>query len=76
MVVIIKMTKRCVMCKKHLGMLEFFCQGCKLTFCIHCRLPEDHLCNNIELVKKEALDKLIHKLYDGATKDKKIDLIN
>lgn len=39
------MTKnKCFNCKKKTGMLHFDCK-CQNTFCLKCKLPEEHNCN-------------------------------
>lgn len=34
---------KCSSCKKRVGVLVFSC-ACEKTFCVACRLPEDHAC--------------------------------
>jgi predicted nucleic acid binding AN1-type Zn finger protein len=34
---------KCSSCKKRVGVLVFSC-ACEKTFCVVCRLPEDHAC--------------------------------
>jgi predicted nucleic acid binding AN1-type Zn finger protein len=34
---------KCAMCKKKLSAVTFTC-ACEKTFCVTCRLPEDHAC--------------------------------
>ena len=34
---------KCSKCKKRLSVITFGCT-CEKTFCVNCRLPEDHAC--------------------------------
>lgn len=34
---------RCSKCKKKLSVVTFGC-SCEKTFCVNCRLPEEHAC--------------------------------
>jgi AN1-type zinc finger protein 5/6 len=38
------MKKKCFNCKKKIKMINYECR-CKNTFCIKCRLPENHNCS-------------------------------
>ena len=46
---------RCFKCKRKLGLVNFPCK-CTNTYCIKCRLPENHNCQYDH--KKELLEKL------------------
>lgn len=47
------MSTRCFSCRSKIGLLEFVCNFCKQKFCTHHRLPEDHICPNLEAAKNK-----------------------
>ena len=53
---------RCFSCQSKIGLLEFICIFCKQKFCTHHRLPEDHICPNLESAKNKQ-KKLMRKNY-------------
>ena len=48
---------KCTRCKKRLSVLVFSC-ACEKTFCVSCRLPEDHACP-VEVKKEVILPKVV-----------------
>lgn len=60
---------KCPKCNKNITIMNFLCKGCNTCFCIKCRLPEDHTCNQIDESKKKYTISLSNKLYNETTKD-------
>jgi predicted nucleic acid binding AN1-type Zn finger protein len=57
------------MCHKNIGLFTYDCHYCNKDFCIHCRLPEDHDCNAIQVMKEKEHNLLSEDLKKKATKD-------
>ena len=52
-----KKKKRCVVCNKKLGLMEYSCR-CGQLFCIKHQLPEEHNCTfDYQKMGKDLLDK-------------------
>ena len=60
---------KCNNCHKNIGAFDYNCHSCNKSFCIRCRLPEEHVCPNINNMKKEQHDKLAELLKNSATHD-------
>ena len=50
---------RCAECNKKLGLVDFKCK-CSNTYCMKCKMPEDHKCSFD--YKKESKEILTNKL--------------
>jgi predicted nucleic acid binding AN1-type Zn finger protein len=68
--------KRCnfTNCKNKLSFSLYdtlFCKYCSKHFCFIHRLPEDHICSNLQLIKikhkKESNDKLLAEAIKNST---------
>lgn len=66
------MKNRCVLCNTTLGLMIFECTFCTCKFCVHHRLPEDHNCTNIEIVKNKYKEINKIKLEKEAFKENKL----
>ena len=62
------MTK-CEKCHKNIGAYTYSCHGCEKSFCVRCRIPEDHLCASLDRIKQEAKQQLSKVLNESAIKD-------
>jgi predicted nucleic acid binding AN1-type Zn finger protein len=54
----------CYKCNKSILLLHFTCYGCQNQFCVKCRLPEDHICTHLDIIKNKASASLSNKLYN------------
>lgn len=57
---------KCECCKKKCPLSDVFkCKWCEKEFCLYCRLPEEHRCENIDQlkeVKKQLLGEQLVKV--------------
>lgn len=58
----IKIKKKCLNCKKKIGLLGFECKYCNKEFCSSCRYIIVHNCKGLENCKKEKISELKDKL--------------
>jgi len=65
--------KRCtsVDCKQKVALVGH-CNHCGSDYCLKHRLPEDHLCAQMEAVKKSAFDANASKLMSERTVERKV----
>lgn len=66
------MSDRCVVCRARLGLIIFNCAFCKCKFCAHHRLPEDHECTHISVVRSKYKEMNKQKLEANSCKEIKI----
>uniref|UniRef100_A0A6C0F5Z3 B box-type domain-containing protein n=1 Tax=viral metagenome TaxID=1070528 RepID=A0A6C0F5Z3_9ZZZZ len=52
---------QCIFCKKK-STIMIICKNCDCDFCINCRLPETHKCNEIHSMKSAKVQLLAEKL--------------
>lgn len=50
---------KCYSCQTKLKLINFKCVKCNFTFCIKCRLPEQHKCNYDYKQDKVKLEKIV-----------------
>lgn len=72
-----KKKKRCKICrKKKTVVLDLFlCKYCSNTYCMSCKCPFTHKCDNIDVYKEEEKKKLEKKLFSADSNFKKIESI-
>ena len=62
---------RCNYCNRKTS-VSMICKSCDFEFCINCRLPEVHECNNIHSMKSAKMTLLADKLNNEKTNPVKI----
>lgn len=67
----------CTFCnKKKTGLMVFDCKLCNGCFCMKHRMPEDHVCKNLESAKTSNQERLEKNLKDQiVSKMEKLELI-
>lgn len=59
-------------CKKRSHNITGVCNYCKGCYCLQHRLPEDHYCPGLSILKKEKRDEINKQLIENSCKSKKI----
>ena len=69
--------KRCKICrkKKTVCLDLFLCNYCSNTYCMSCKCPFIHQCDNLDEYKEEEKKKLEKKLFSADSNFKKIESI-
>ena len=72
-----KKKKRCKICrkKKTVFLDLFLCNYCSNTYCMSCKCPSIHNCDNLHVYKEEEKKKLEKKLFSADSNFKKIESI-
>lgn len=72
-----KKKKRCKICrkKKTIFLDLFLCKYCSNTYCMNCKCPSIHNCDNLYIYKEEERKKLENKLSSADCNFKKIESI-
>lgn len=72
-----KKKKRCKVCrkKKTVFLDLFLCNYCSNTYCMSCKCPSIHNCDNLDVYKEEEKKKLEKKLFSADSNFKKIESI-
>ena len=66
------MSKRCCFCNIRVNLLGFECKFCKNNMCAKHRLPEDHDCQNMDLLKNQYKEMNRQKLESESVKETKV----
>lgn len=66
------MSKKCLNCKKKVGLLTFDCKYCYKKFCSSCRDMTIHKCKGLDDCKKRKLSELKNKLNSEKVLGEKI----
>ena len=67
---------RCPTCNKKVAVVQSIkCKYCDVTFCMSCRMPEVHSCNNIKQCKQDSQKKLETRLLKEKTIAPKVQAI-
>jgi hypothetical protein len=72
-----KKKKRCKICRKKKTVLLdlFLCEYCSNTYCMSCKCPFTHKCDNLDAYKEDEKKKLEKKLFSADSNFKKIESI-
>ena len=66
------MSKRCCFCNIRVNLLGFECKFCNNNLCTKHRLPEDHDCKSMDLLKNQCKEMNRRKLESESVKDNKV----
>jgi predicted nucleic acid binding AN1-type Zn finger protein len=63
----------CRSCGRKCGLTGTECKYCKASFCLRCRLPEDHECGKIADMRDAEFERNRAELIDRRCKKAKVD---